>query len=54
MIDGPGIDELLANNADFVEGFDVGHLDVRPSRRLAVVACMDSRLAVFRVLGLQL
>lgn len=50
----PGIDELLANNARFVEGFDVGHLDVRPSRRLAVVACMDSRIAVFRVLGLGL
>jgi carbonic anhydrase len=49
-----GIDELLPNNRRFVEGFDTGHLDVRPSRRLAIVACMDSRLNVFGALGLEL
>lgn len=49
-----GIDDLLANNADFVERFDIGHLDVRPSRRMAIVACMDSRLDVFGALGLGL
>ncbi len=47
-------DELLANNARFVEDFPSGHLDVRPSRKLAVVACMDSRLDVFGALGLEL
>ena len=46
-----GIDELLANNAHFVERFRIGHLDVRPSRRLAIIACMDSRLDVFGALG---
>lgn len=50
----PTIDDLLANNARFVEDFPAGHLDVRPSRRLAVAACMDSRLDVFGALGLRL
>ena len=30
-----------------------GHLDVRPRRQLAVVACMDSRIDVFGLLGLK-
>jgi carbonic anhydrase len=30
-----------------------GHLDVAPSKQLAVVACMDSRIDVFGLLGLQ-
>jgi carbonic anhydrase len=46
------IDELLANNADFAAGLSPEHLDVRPSRRLAIVTCMDSRLDVFAALGL--
>ena len=45
-------DRLLGNNEAFAEAFDRGHLDVAPSLRLAVVACMDSRLDVFAVLGL--
>lgn len=47
-------DDLLANNARFVKTFPSGHLDVRPSGQLAVVACMDSRLDVFGALGLEL
>ncbi len=47
------IDDLLANNRDFAAGFDVReHIDIRPAKRLAVVACMDSRLDVFAALGL--
>jgi carbonic anhydrase len=46
------IDELLANNQAFATGLPSGHLDVRPSRQLAVVTCMDSRLDVFAALGL--
>ena len=46
------VDRLLANNESFAEAFDRGHLDVAPSLRLAVVACMDSRLDVFAALGL--
>lgn len=47
------IDELLANNAAFAEGLAERHLDVRPSRQLAIVTCMDSRLDVFAALGLR-
>jgi carbonic anhydrase len=46
------IDELLANNRAFAASPPRRHLDVRPSRRLAIVACMDSRLDVFAALGL--
>jgi carbonic anhydrase len=46
------IDELLANNAAFAANLPAKHLDVRPSRRLAIVTCMDSRLDVFAALGL--
>jgi len=46
------IDELLANNRAFAASPPERHLDVRPSRRLAIVACMDSRLDVFAALGL--
>jgi carbonic anhydrase len=47
------IDDLVANNATFAASLSAGHLDVRPSRRLAVVTCMDSRLDVFAALGLR-
>jgi carbonic anhydrase len=46
------IDELLANNRTFADTITERHLDVRPSRKLAIVACMDSRLDVFAALGL--
>jgi len=46
------IDELLANNRAFAEPLQERHLDVRPSRQLAIVTCMDSRLDVFAALGL--
>jgi len=46
-------DDLLGNNDSFASGFDREHLEVEPSLRLAVVACMDSRLDVFAALGLE-
>jgi carbonic anhydrase len=46
------IDELLANNREFAAALPERRLDVRPSRRLAIVTCMDSRLDVFAALGL--
>jgi carbonic anhydrase len=46
------IDELLANNQTFAASLPARHLDVHPSRHLAVVTCMDSRLDVFAALGL--
>jgi carbonic anhydrase len=47
------IDELAANNESFAASLPAKHLDVHPSRRLAIVTCMDSRLDVFAALGLQ-
>jgi carbonic anhydrase len=46
------IDELVANNRAFAAGLANRHLDVHPTRRLAIVTCMDSRLNVFAALGL--
>ncbi|MFC6092964.1 beta-class carbonic anhydrase [Saccharothrix lopnurensis] len=45
-------DELLANNAAYVAGFS-GPLPLPPAKGVAVVACMDARLDVYRVLGLR-
>lgn len=47
------IEALLANNRGMAEEEAGDHLDVRPSLKLAVVTCMDSRLDVFRALGLR-
>jgi carbonic anhydrase len=47
------IDDLVANNRAFAASLPESHLDVRPSRRLAIVTCMDSRLDVFAALGLK-
>jgi carbonic anhydrase len=46
------IDELFANNRAYAAELEVRHLAVEPSRRLAIVTCMDSRLDVFAALGL--
>ena len=46
-------DELLANNRVYAASFDKGDLPAPPARKLAVVACMDARLNVYSVLGLQ-
>jgi len=46
-------DDLLAQNRRYAEGFDKGHLPAPPSRAIAVVCCMDARLHVSRILGLQ-
>jgi carbonic anhydrase len=46
------IDELLGNNQAYAGSLVERHLDVRPSRQLAIVTCMDSRLDVFAALGL--
>jgi carbonic anhydrase len=45
-------DELLANNAKYAESFS-GPLPLPPAKHLAVVACMDARLNVHAILGLQ-
>lgn len=47
-------DELVAANEDYAAGFDQGALPMPPGRKVAVVACMDARLDVYRLAGIQL
>jgi carbonic anhydrase len=49
----PITDELLVNNRRFADDVDVSGFAGAPSRHVAVVACMDSRLPVMAVLGLE-
>nr|MBA2473451.1 carbonic anhydrase [Pseudonocardiales bacterium] len=44
-------DDLLANNSRYAETFS-GPLPMPPGKQVAVVACMDARLDVYRILGL--
>ncbi len=46
------IDQLLENNTRYADGFGKGDLPLPPARNLAVVACMDARLDVHKILGL--
>ena len=46
-------DELLQNNEAYAESFDKGDLPLPPAKGVAVVACMDARLNVHGMLGLQ-
>jgi len=47
-------DEFVAANAAYADSFDQGGLPMPPGRKVAVVACMDARLDVYRALGLGL
>src|SRR5947209_3712280 len=42
---------MLAANGEWAKRFP-GPKDVRPARKVAVVACMDSRMPLFQMLGL--
>ena len=48
----PNADELLAANGRYAADFHDADLQVAPTRRVAVVACMDSRMDIFAILGL--
>ena len=45
-------DELLANNERYARSFTKGGLAMPPKKKLAVLACMDARLDVHKILGL--
>ena len=47
------IDDLLENNAAYARAMTYGDLASPPAERLAVVACMDARMDVHRILGLE-
>ncbi len=47
-------DDLLKNNEEYARDFDKGDLPLPPAKGVAVVACMDARLDVHGMLGLEL
>lgn len=47
------IDELVRNNSSSASGSAREVLPARPARRVAVVACMDARLVISELLGLE-
>lgn len=47
-------DELLKNNEQYAASFDKGSTPLPPARGVAVVACMDARLHVSAILGLEI
>ena len=48
----PNTDDLLLNNQKFSANFPDRGLALTPKRHLAIVACMDSRMDIFQMLGL--
>lgn len=46
-------DELIANNGAYAQAY-LPDRGLKPARHIAVVACMDSRLDVFAMLGLEI
>ena len=45
-------DDLVRNNDAYASSFKKGDLPLPPAKKLAVVACMDARLDVHKILGL--
>ena len=48
----PNVDALIAANGEYAATFGLSGFQVAPIRQLAIVACMDSRMDVFALLGL--
>lgn len=46
-------DSLLRNNESYARSFAKGDLPMPPAKRIAVLACMDARLDVHKILGLE-
>ena len=46
-------DDLVRNNEDYSRSFKKGDLPLPPAKQVVVVACMDARLDVHKILGLQ-
>lgn len=45
-------DELIHNNESYAKSFTKGDLPLPPAKHVAVLACMDARLDVHKILGL--
>jgi carbonic anhydrase len=48
----PELNKLLTANEDYSRAFKHSNLPIPPSRKLAILACMDARLTVEDFLGL--
>ncbi len=46
-------DDLIANNETYASKFEKGNLPLPPAKGLAVLACMDARLDVHKILGIE-
>ena len=46
-------DDVVRNNNAYAQSFKKGDLPLPPAKKLAVVACMDARLDVHKILGIQ-
>ncbi len=46
-------DELVRNNEKYARSFKKGDLPLPPAKHVAVLACMDARLDVHKILGLE-
>ncbi len=53
MIEKNFTDSCVENNAQYAAAFDKGELPAPPARKAAIVACMDARVHVAKVLGLK-
>lgn len=47
------LDEIRTANQQYQQSFPWRHLDVPPSRNIAIVACMDARLNLYEAFGLK-
>ena len=45
--------ELIRNNENYAKTFTKGDLPLPPAKHVAVLACMDARLDVHKILGLE-
>src|SRR6516162_11963708 len=45
--------DLVNNNASYAASFEKGDLALPPAKHVAVLACMDARLDVHKILGLE-
>lgn len=46
-------EEMLAHNRGYAERFRLSHLQTPPVRKLVILTCMDSRMDLEQLLGLQ-
>ena len=48
------IEPIISQNKKYAENFTYGNLPPHPSKKIAVVTCMDARIPVIEVLGLKI